>query len=103
MQDLRDFLENNELIDLNLKENRSIWSNRKIGKGFILIRLDQMLASYDQVNQYQNYTLTSLPRISSDHRPIALSMELMKKIKCPLKFENMWMKLKYFKDKLFEW
>lgn len=57
MQDLRDLLDKNELIDLNLKGNRYTWSNRRISKGFILRRLDRMLASQEWMHQYQNFPL----------------------------------------------
>lgn len=42
MEDLRNFLDGNELIEFNLKGNRYTWSNRRINKAFIQRRLDRM-------------------------------------------------------------
>lgn len=61
MQDLRDFIDTNELLDMDLKGNRYTWSNRRIGKGFIMRRLDWILVSQDWISQYQNADLSSLP------------------------------------------
>lgn len=86
MQDFKDFVNKNELIDLSLKGSRYTWSNRRIGKGFIMRRLDRILVSQEWINHYQNSSLLSLPHISSDHRPIALSLEPFKNIRSPFKF-----------------
>lgn len=103
MEDFRSFLDDNELIYLNLKGNRCTWSNKRIGAGFIQRRLDRMAKTQDWLDQYLNSILSSMSRISSDHRPIELKMEKPKKKKSPFKFENMWMAHEEFKRNLLEW
>lgn len=48
MEYFTNFLDNNALIDLNLKGNRYTWSNRRIGFGFIQRRLDRIAVTQDK-------------------------------------------------------
>lgn len=58
MKDFRNFLDNNALIDLNLKGNRYTQSNRRIGFNFIQRRLDRISVSQDWLDNYPNTNLT---------------------------------------------
>lgn len=62
-----------------------------------------MVATHDWLDHYKNSTLSSLPKISLDHRSIMLKLEKIKKKHCPFKFENMWMTHGEFKNRISEW
>lgn len=50
--DLKDFLNEERLINLPLKGHKYTWYNRRIGKNFIQRRLDRMVFSVKWLNKY---------------------------------------------------
>lgn len=61
------------------------------------------MGTTDWMVKYQNSELTTLPRITSDHRPLKLKMTGWQKKNTPFKFEFMWMEHPSFKDNLKQW
>lgn len=55
------------------------------------------------IEEYQNYDLSSLPKITLDHKPLVLFSKVEQKKKAPFRFEYMWLNHKNFKDNLKYW
>ena len=66
MKDLANFINNNDLLDMEMHGVKFIWSNNMKGIDLILAKLDRLLvlAGWERLT---SSSLTRLPRIVSDH------------------------------------
>ncbi|KAH9287928.1 hypothetical protein KI387_032045, partial [Taxus chinensis] len=102
MDEFVDFVADLNLLDVDLHGNKYTWTNRRLGKELIQVRLDRALISTSWILN-QDFHLSSLPRIGSDHNPIALNLlNWTKPIRSSFKFENMWMEHDDIYDKIKE-
>lgn len=84
-------INNNGLIDMGYEGYAFTWNNKRSGLANIQERLDRGFANSDWRVQFLNATITHLPIIQSDHKPLLVALNpptdnLLK----PFKFETMW-------------
>lgn len=88
---LTDFIDSNNLIDLNFSGYRYTWCNNQTGLSRRWARLDRGLVNLAWFSIFSSYSLVHLPRISSDHAPLFLSLSLLpSRHKINFKFSNFW-------------
>ncbi|KAH9289282.1 hypothetical protein KI387_033399, partial [Taxus chinensis] len=103
MDEFADLFSDLNLLDVDLHGNKYTWTNRRFGKYLIQVRLDRAMISSSWILN-QDFHLSSLPRIGSDHNPIALNLlNWNKPIKSSFKFEKMWMEHDDIYAKIKEW
>ena len=101
MRQFSKFIDEWELIDLLLLGDNFTWSgglrNQK------LARLDRFLVSQDWIDHHGNVVQLKLPRPTSDHASLLMDCGGMRRGLTPFRFENMWLKVEGFQDKLKGW
>ena len=98
MSDFSDFIFHSGLIDLPLEDGSFTWSNF-LSKS----RLDRFLFSPSLEDHFSRIVQRRLPRTLSDHFPISLSCGFMQRGKSPFRFENMWLTVEGFSDRIKGW
>jgi hypothetical protein len=98
MNDFSDFIFHSGLIDLPLEDGSFTWSN-SLSKS----RLDRFLFSPSLEDHFSRIVQRRLPRTLSDHFPISLSCGFMQRGKSPFRFENMWLTVEGFSDRIKGW
>lgn len=79
------------LIDLGHKGPAYTWSNKKAGHRNVSERLDRAMGNLEWTMQYPNSSVYHIPRFNSDHLPILLRPQPIKKMtKAPFRCENWW-------------
>lgn len=86
----RNFVDNNRLLDLHLKGCRFTWSNNR-EEGHVRAKLDRMLCNARWQMRFPNTCVTALPAIGSDHSPLVMQLESrpVHAQKC-FKYEEFW-------------
>jgi len=69
---LKDFIQNNWLIDIPINNGLYTWNNKRTGPMQIASRLDRFLISDNAVHVGGEFTASILPYSGSNHWPIAL-------------------------------
>ena len=88
-----------ELIDLNPKKGRFMWSNQRVGATSIFARLDRFLVQSSLLDGNQLTYSKILPKLSSDHHPIALVFEKEEQLgPIPFRFCPLWIEHDGFLD-----
>ncbi|KAF5477100.1 hypothetical protein F2P56_003774 [Juglans regia] len=87
-----------ELLDLPLVGGEYTWSNSRGGS-----RLDRFLVSSSWEAHYPKLCQKRFPRVGSDHFPIILECGGIHEGKRYFKFENMWLEVEGFVDKVKSW
>ena len=101
--DLREFINKEGLMDLDLHGIQFTWSNKRVGKNCIQARLDRALISPDWTKDFV-CKLEALQKVGSDHFPLFLNVfKTCSKKNFPFRFEKMWMQHPQFAGKLEEW
>ncbi|KAG6643577.1 hypothetical protein CIPAW_09G221600 [Carya illinoinensis] len=85
-------------LDLPLVGGEYTWSNRRGGS-----RLDRFLVSSSWESHYPRVSQKRMPTVCSDHFPILLDCGGIIEAKCYFKFENMWLQVEGFVDKVRSW
>ncbi|XP_058096321.1 uncharacterized protein LOC131241982 [Magnolia sinica] len=101
MEEFSDWIQSHELVDLPLFGARFTWSNGR--QTPIQSRLDRFLLSTDWLEAFPAASQLALPRITSDHCPILLSLEDESWGPKPFRFNSSRINLKDFKQRLKEW
>ncbi|XP_065623458.1 uncharacterized protein LOC136064919 [Quercus suber] len=96
-----EFIEDLNLIDLPLEGGRYTWSSGSDQPS--MSRIDRVLVSHDWEEQYPNVVQRILPRPVLDHFPILVEVGGMARGKSPCRFENMWLKMDGFTDRVHFW
>ncbi|KAK3198862.1 hypothetical protein Dsin_022277 [Dipteronia sinensis] len=96
-----DWIGNNKLVDLGFIGQKFTWMTRRGVREEIWERLDRALCSMDWRSSFAEGFVQHLPRVSSDHCPIMLSLQsihIPRNSLKPFKFDAMWMKHEQFGD-----
>ena len=101
MEKFSEFIEDLNLIDLPLEGGRFTWSSGTEQPS--MSRIDRALVSQDREQHFPNVIQRILPRPVSDHFPILLEAGGMARGKNPFRFENMWLKIDGFIDRVDSW
>ncbi|WMV18959.1 hypothetical protein MTR67_012344 [Solanum verrucosum] len=89
MTDLSEFIEDMELMDLDLAGGEFTW--RKGERHSTAARLDRFMISEDWDTKFRNIKQSILQRIVSDHSPLMLQCGEWGSTKSYFKFENWWL------------
>ena len=74
------------------------WSNTSSAS-----QLDRFLFSPLLVDHFARFTQKRMPRVLSDHFPILLEGKCQRRGRIPFRFENMWLRVDNFVDKVKKW
>lgn len=104
MEDFRDFIEHNKLINIIPKNGKFTWTNRRLNFSKISERLDRFFAGDWRLTGDLLLVTCSIPQCGSDHLPISLSIgKETHKQRSYFKFLSMWCCDPGFKEKLKVW
>ena len=98
MEKFSEFIEDLKLIDLPLEGGSYTWSSGTDQSS--MSRIERVLVSHEWKQHFPNVFQRILPRIFSDHFPILLEAGGMARGKSPFRFENMWLKMDGFVDRV---
>jgi len=89
---LRDFIQNNWMIDLPTNNGLFTWNNKRAEPMQVASRLDRFLISDNAVHIGGEFIASILPYLGSDHWPIVLNWNRPgKSTKRPFRFEAFWL------------
>lgn len=101
--ELADFISYFDLMDINLSDSKFTWSNRRLGKNLIQVRLDRLLVFTNSEN-FDSFSLCSFPRSGSNDNTILLVMDDPCDHKhYPFRYEMMWSHHPDFRMLLEQW
>ena len=101
MRDFSGFIDKFELVDPLLGGGAFTWSGEEGGS--LKARLDRFLFSGDWEDLVSGAMQILLPRLVSDHCSILLDCGGIRTGKSLFRFENMWLRVDGFMDKIKEW
>ena len=88
---LENIIQDHDLIDVAPKNRRYTWSNRKLGKGNIMERLDRILINVTYLSSFSVGYANILPFSASDHYSITLTLETHCSLgPIPFKYSSLW-------------
>jgi len=84
-------IQDHELVDVVPKNHRYTWSNRRIGIGNIMERLDRFLVNISYLSSFSVGYANVLNTSASDHYPITLTLEMHSPLGLiPFKYNPLW-------------
>jgi exonuclease III len=101
MNDFSDFISELGLLDLPLEGGLFTWSNNREFPA--KSRIDRFLISSEWADHFGLVNQRRLPRLLSDHYPIILDCGRIVGGRSPFRFENMWLKVDGFVDRVRGW
>ncbi|XP_070016488.1 uncharacterized protein LOC142182619 [Nicotiana tabacum] len=101
MVEFSDFIEDMELIDLRLEGGYYTWF--KGDNHTAASRIDRFLISEEWDESFRNIKQTIQQRLISDHSPVALYCGAWEQAKSYFKFENWWLNVEGFDDRIRDW
>nr|XP_023884749.1 uncharacterized protein LOC111996948 [Quercus suber] len=96
-----DFIENNFLVDLPLEGASFTWFRDSDPKS--VSRIDRTLVSADWEDHFGNVSQRVLPRVIFNHCSILVESGVVGRGRGAFKFENMWLKVEGFVEKVQQW
>ncbi|RYR70856.1 hypothetical protein Ahy_A02g005160 isoform A [Arachis hypogaea] len=90
VEEFENFVNTNCLMDLDLKGNKFTWFSNSRGDFITRKRLDRVLVNWRWREIFQHATLEALPAISSDHCPLVLNLNPVKKVNKYFRYEVFW-------------
>ena len=101
MENFFEFIEELYLIDLLLEGGSYMWSSGSDQPS--MSRIDRALVFHDWEDHYPDVIQRVLPRPISDHFTILVELGGILRGKSSFRFENMWLKMDGFKDRVHSW
>ena len=96
-----DFIAKHLSVDLRLVGGEYTWfQDYDIP---LISKIDRVLMSADWKEHFLDVTQRTLPRVVLDHCPLLVEAGGMSRGKSPFRFENMWLKVECFVDKVRLW
>lgn len=90
---LREFMDANDLIDIQFKGQNFTWCNNWPGGGLIKIRLDRGVVNTNWLERWPETSVFHSPRVGSDHCPIIINSDPpISRGPRQFKFEDNWAK-----------
>lgn len=71
-----DFVENNNLFDLNFSSPQFTWCNNHYGRPHLWAKLDRCLVNFEWTNVFNSYNLKHLSHSFFDHSHLLLSISM---------------------------
>ncbi|OVA20918.1 Endonuclease/exonuclease/phosphatase [Macleaya cordata] len=100
-EDFNRVLDNCGLVDLGYNGPAYTWTNKRSKRFNICERLDKAYAETSWIQLFSYASVTHLPYINSDHCPILLNTNVVKRMrKPPVRFEAFWLHSDMFQDTL---
>ncbi|RYQ95593.1 hypothetical protein Ahy_B08g090948 [Arachis hypogaea] len=87
LDSFRRFVDDNGLIDIDLKGSRYTWYSNPRNNFVTRERLDRVLVNWKWLSLHQNVVLKAAPAISSDHCALILETQPKDRIKKEFRFE----------------
>ena len=101
MHEFSDFITELGLIDIPLLRGNFTWSNNR--KFASMSKIDRFLYNSDWENCFLTIHQKRMLRMFSDHFPILLECDNIQQGKRPFRFENMWLKVEGFRNRVKAW
>ncbi|XP_060216839.1 uncharacterized protein LOC132644270 [Lycium barbarum] len=101
MTDFSDFIEDMELIDLELSGGNFTW--KKGDRFTIAARIDRFLFCEEWDANFRNIKQSIIHRVTSDHSPIMLQCGGWETTNSYFKFENWWLDTEGFNERVKGW
>ena len=96
---LESIMQEQDLVDMRPKNRRYTWSNRRIGIGNIMERLDRFLISIAYLSTFTTGQSNILNNSTSDHYPITLTLHSQCQLgPLPFKYCSIWNRTPAAKD-----
>ncbi|KAL8480341.1 hypothetical protein ACS0TY_027037 [Phlomoides rotata] len=90
-QDFMAFLDETHLHDMDTTGSQFTWVTRRSNHGYMAAHLDRVLVNDEFIDIWHSAAATVLPRISTDHHPILLTLqENADHAIRPFRFQNIW-------------
>ncbi|RYQ92145.1 hypothetical protein Ahy_B09g098298 [Arachis hypogaea] len=90
LETFRRFVDDNALIDIDLKGSKYTWFSNPRNNVITRKRLDRVLVNWKWLQIYQNVTLRASPAVTSDHCALILDTQRRVWIKKEFRFEAYW-------------
>ncbi|RYR27026.1 hypothetical protein Ahy_B02g061352 [Arachis hypogaea] len=90
LETFRRFVDDNGLIDIDLKGSKYTWFSNPRNNVITRERLDRVLVNWKWLQIYQNVTLRASPAVTSDHCALILDTQRRVWIKKDFRFEAYW-------------
>jgi len=104
MEQFRDLIREQRLIDIQTINGNHTWNNRRGGANQIASRLDRFLISEQIMMKDVFIEATILPVAGSDHWPIKMEIDIKQRpSNKPFRFEAFWIRNEGLVEKLEEW
>jgi hypothetical protein len=100
---VEDLIQDWDLLDIKPSNGKCTWSNKKVGPGHIVARLDRFLVQSSFLLLGLEARMHILPCNVSDHKPIMLELLAQKELdSIPFRFSPLWVKDPNFMNKVKE-
>lgn len=96
---LEHIMQEKDLVDLKPKNRKYTWSNRRLGAGNIMERLDRFLVNIGFLSSFSNGQSDILNTSASDHFPITLTLQSQSHLgPLPFKYSSLWNQIPTARD-----
>lgn len=100
---MEDLIQDWDLLDLKPSQGKYTWTNKRVGLGHIVARLDRFLIQSSHLLLGLNVNMSILPNSTSDHKPIKLLLTGQRNLgPIPFRFSPLWINQKDFRERVEE-